>query len=856
MAHIKIDAGKSRDLIACVSLVAVAGLLIALIYKAGYLYGSETDWVSQHSVIPAYFRQLFYATGKLFPNYAMALGAGQNIYYLSYYGFLNPVILFSYCLPMVSMVTYLTVTSILGVIVTVCLCYVWLRKCGFSSTVAWLAALCLLFAGPLIFHSHRQLTFVNYFPFLFLGLLAIERYFCTHRQSLFILSVFGAVMTSYFFSVGVLLVFAIVAVYRYGEVRRPLHLQRAGRELLPLAGGVATGIAMAAVLWLPTLYVILHSRGGKAAVHGIWSYLMPNLGYAAEALLYGTYTLGLSLLTLIALVAVVFRGEQRERRLAIILWLLLLFPICAYVLNGTLYARPKALIPFLPLYIMVTAIFLRNFAKFLARKTKPCWRRAALAAVLLLFLIPSAWICWYDNHGNTSFSTEEYLTDAGTSEKGLSLSRLLDKSGDQLVPASTYEDVHNPAKLALIREVLKADPSFYRINDLADSNITCNQVYEQGYRQTSLYSSTYNQIYNRFYYDIMGNAIATRNRAECCSTQNILFQSFMDVKYLITEKDTEIPGGYRVVNKRGDYTLSENDHTMPLAYASGNIMAQREYAELTFPFNLPALFGNIVVARAEVSSEASAKEPFQITKLDLSTVAPPQQYRSNVTVNGKDGHYLIVAKEGAALTVPIPVNLKDQVLILGFAVSNRKNAANLDTAITINGVKNKLSKKTAPYPNSNHHFVYILSSAQSCSSLTVEFSPGTYEVSRIEAYTLPLAEVAKAAAKVDPFRVDSVNDNTIAGTVDVTHDGYFATTLPYDQGYAIRVDGRTQSYTKVNTAFVGFPITKGVHHVVITYQAPWRRVGLALSAVGSGLFLLILGRECLAGRRKRKGSFR
>lgn len=29
---------------------------------------SKVDWLSQHSVLPDYFRQQFYATGKIFPN--------------------------------------------------------------------------------------------------------------------------------------------------------------------------------------------------------------------------------------------------------------------------------------------------------------------------------------------------------------------------------------------------------------------------------------------------------------------------------------------------------------------------------------------------------------------------------------------------------------------------------------------------------------------------------------------------------------------------------------------------------------------------------------------------------------------
>ena len=44
------------------------------------LFASNGDWLSQHSVIPEYFRRQFYATGQIFPEFAAGLGAGCNIY--------------------------------------------------------------------------------------------------------------------------------------------------------------------------------------------------------------------------------------------------------------------------------------------------------------------------------------------------------------------------------------------------------------------------------------------------------------------------------------------------------------------------------------------------------------------------------------------------------------------------------------------------------------------------------------------------------------------------------------------------------------------------------------------------------
>ena len=44
-------------------------ILIALLLGFNNLYGSNTDWISQHSVIPEYFRQLFYETKNPFDKF-------------------------------------------------------------------------------------------------------------------------------------------------------------------------------------------------------------------------------------------------------------------------------------------------------------------------------------------------------------------------------------------------------------------------------------------------------------------------------------------------------------------------------------------------------------------------------------------------------------------------------------------------------------------------------------------------------------------------------------------------------------------------------------------------------------------
>ena len=59
-------------------------LLLVIILKGEHFYGSQIDWINQHTAIPDFFRNYFYETKNLIPNYIFNIGAGQNIFNFSF----------------------------------------------------------------------------------------------------------------------------------------------------------------------------------------------------------------------------------------------------------------------------------------------------------------------------------------------------------------------------------------------------------------------------------------------------------------------------------------------------------------------------------------------------------------------------------------------------------------------------------------------------------------------------------------------------------------------------------------------------------------------------------------------------
>ena len=146
-------------------------VLVLILTRGKYIYGSTTDWKDQHYILAEYFRNLFYHTGELIPEFALNIGSGQNIFNFAYYGLLNPIILISYLLPFIDMMHYVIISSILIVIISMILFYKWLKNNQMSTNICFLTSFIFVASSPLLFNSHRHIMFMNYMTFLLLGLI-------------------------------------------------------------------------------------------------------------------------------------------------------------------------------------------------------------------------------------------------------------------------------------------------------------------------------------------------------------------------------------------------------------------------------------------------------------------------------------------------------------------------------------------------------------------------------------------------------------------------------------------------------------------------------------------------------------
>ena len=314
-------------------------------------------------------------------------------------------------------------------------------------------------------------------------------------------------------------------------------------------------------------------------------------------------------------------------------------------------------------------------------------------------------------------------------------------------------------------------------------------------------------------------------------TKNTLFETLMGVKYLITDKDA--PLGYEEWKKYGNYTVYINKNTLPLGYATDRVINSDDYDKLDYPNEDLALIGAVVTDYGDYEYDSLVKK----IPLDLN-----DGEKKNVTIQDyKDGYKVTVKNNnGGSLRVKLDEEAKQKIYLLRFTVEKPQSCSLGDTTIEVNGINNKLTCASWKYFNSNYTFDYTLSSDDGFGSLDIKFSKGTHYISKAELYSLNYDDFVNSFADIDTFEIDEAIGDRISGNIDVTNDGYFNLSIPYDKGFIIKVDGKEVEYEKVNKSFIGFPIKKGTHQIEIEFKAPNALVGKVVSLIGVGIFIIIL----------------
>lgn len=840
------------------------------------IFGAKVDWFSQHSVLPDYFRQQFYATGKIFPEFAANLGGGQNIYHFAYYGLYSPVILPSYLLPFVKMEDYIMAVSVAGLMISVMLFYQWIESRKIKKEICFMVSLIFLLAGPMIGQYSGQIMFVDYMPFLCLALMGVDRYFEKEKSGLFVLGVFLMIMASFYFSIGGMLALVLYGMYRYFQKNEGSKViwETFLKDGIAFCCRLLLAVLMSGCFLVPTA-LALTGRKNQGQGTSLASLFMPEL--QVERFVYSIYGIGLTTLVVTVLITGLFYKKIYEKILTYGCIIVLVVPVFAYLLNGGLYIRNKVFIPFLPLLCYLIAIYLekcRNGELTLAEGGIPYlittgfvyierngltkeWIWRALLIECILFML-CFFLYYISNVYKKSEKAWVLLILPSVICLAVTMNIYYENKPARYVSEHMYEKVTRKENEQAVKEVLNGDSGYYRMEQSGNEDENAadlNRIWNIGQNVTSIYSSAYNLEYQIFRQKTFGLEEPFRNTLMQSVSKNLVFSRLMGVRYIVS--DSNVPG-YTFVKKCGKNEIYRNKDAAPVMYATDKVMTEEEYRKLAYPYNQTSLLEYAVVeGHTELPDEnkLTAYEP-----VTLKAIGKDEEKNQTWIGKTKDGWQVHAKKNRktifsisqatqqqtvedgiAARTVQIE-GKKNQVLFLRFGVDNEQ--PNKDVAVMVNGIRNKLSARNHIYYNGNKTFTYAVPLNNGADRIFITFGKGKYKLTQVQAYIGSLPERSKELYQSE-FQIDQKRngDNRIQGNIRVKNRGWFITSVPYDKHFEIYIDGKRTKIQKVNTAFLGCKIEKGKHEVKLIYHAPGLLAGKILSLIGIAGFLLLIAGE-------------
>jgi uncharacterized membrane protein YfhO len=99
--------------------------------------------------------------------------------------------------------------------------------------------------------------------------------------------------------------------------------------------------------------------------------------------------------------------------------------------------------------------------------------------------------------------------------------------------------------------------------------------------------------------------------------------------------------------------------------------------------------------------------------------------------------------------------------------------------------------------------------------------------------------------------VDSYDETSVKGNIDVNEAGYLVMSIPYDPSWTLYVDGKKTDFEAFEDAFISIYLTPGNHTIELKYYPNGLTAGIIVSILSVFLFILININITIKGRKNR-----
>ena len=373
-----------------------------------------------------------------------------------------------------------------------------------------------------------------------------------------------------------------------------------------------------------------------------------------------------------------------------------------------------------------------------------------------------------------------------------------------------------------IRYIKNQENSFYRMEVLPVK--TVNDPYLYHYQGLSIFSSMSAERTAKMMsrYGFHSNDVNSYKYAG----STLLLDSLLGIKYLVHRSGESHETLRTKVNTFGNVNVFLNEEALPIAYWAPSSITSWS-------------------SRGKTTIEAHEGLANALTGISgyFTNVPIPRMSAENATISS-DGN--------GKFTVAYPDKNKQAIVKLYLDVDATETLyLQYKTSPIQFGIGNILIENKRIGFDSTRSTIIEAGQANAGSEVTIELWPnshatGEYSFS-MQAFALNENVFHKSIQKLKngSMELESFSDSSIVGNITNENDGIIFTSIPYDEGWSVWIDGTKEPVRAVDEGFLAFDIMAGTHHIELRFFPKGLYAGIACSILGLLLFvyLLIYGRK-------------
>ncbi len=630
-------------------------------------------------------------------------------------------------------------------------------------------------------------------------LLGIEKHLAGKFPWILTLSLSVMFVSNYYIAYMIGLFCVLYFLYRFFSEKR--RLRQFGRLLTDFIGAVVIAAGMAAWLLLPTGLELLTGKlaqGAATADKGMY-FMSVDL---FKRLLPGQYdgiTYGLPYLfcgTLVLVLAVIYffnpRIPVRERLAAYVFVRLMIISFCSKHLNflwhGLQYPnwfpfRNSFLFSFLLIFLAfrsVGAIPLKELKQQFIKNAKAVRVVEKAFPLILIFFFSLQAVELYQN--------------------GRVIIRGLDRDFNY-VSMKDYQDFYQ--ELLPLVEQAESSPGFFRIEK--DFERSKNDALLLSYKGITHYSSAFNYQVNSFSEQI---GLAQGWIWNSYFGHTPLTDMIFNVKYMMSRK--AMPAYYKRISENGSVTLYENPAVLPVAFMTKELAPIARIESRDFE------------AQNEMLSKLSGLDHAYFTSCEITALSA--------------GRYCFTASENAPYFLSITVGDHGYGSIYANEVYRGHYWTGETQCILYIGDYQKGEAVVIDIENMNEE-----DDPESSGQKPADQEPSDQDTSalRISALNIVWLTEAFQALEKGGLTVTESGAGHISGQVLAQDSGVMMTSIPYDAGFQVKVDGQKINTVVAFDTFLAFPVPEGSHEISIRYFARGQVAGILVSLCSTICFAFL-----------------